>query len=523
MPELYDLVSPLDFRYYAGDEAFFERLKPYVSEAGFIRYQARVEKTLLKAFFDLGWLPQDSASALMQACDDVSAAEVYEEEKRTGHAVRALVNCIGRRASSEDTRFVHLFATSNDITDTANALRYQDLVRDVLLPDLLRLQTRLIGMAREFADTVQIGRTHGRHAVPITFGFAIALYVDRLGSRIMQLDAARQNVRGQLSGAVGAYNALSLQLPHAAVLFEKLVLSYLGLQPAPGSISTQIVQPDFAADLGYAAHSCFGVLANLADDIRHLHRSEIDEVQARYSADTVGSSTMPHKVNPKDYENIKSMWKALAPSMLTLLMDQISEHQRDLTNSASQRFTPELFTALDYCVVRMERALGTLHVRADKMRRNLEDGRDNIMAEPLYVILALRGVPRAYDRVRELATRARESQVSLMDLAMQDAEISASVRTLTEEQRGLLHDPSKYVGQARQRALAVAAHWEGRSRELGRYLEAEREVLRSVGREHVEHLVRRIAEVERGAQLPEDFCPAEDRRTMIERWIAEPR
>src|SRR5262249_26076865 len=160
---------------------------------------------------------------------------------------------------------------------------------------------------------------------------------DRLGGRIQAIDQARRNLRGKLSGAVGAYSALSLRLPRAAVAFEKLVLALLDLQPAPGSISSQIVQPEFITDLGYAVQSCCSALANLADDMRHRHRSEIGEVAERGKADTVGSSTMPHKVNPKSFENVKSLWKAFAPRMTTLLMDQISEHQRDLTNSASQR------------------------------------------------------------------------------------------------------------------------------------------------------------------------------------------
>src|SRR5256885_1607566 len=296
---IYDFVSPLDYRYYGADTEVFERLSPYVSEEAYIRYQARVEKALGFAFSDLGWIGRKDLDELTKACDAVTAEEVYQEEKRTAHVVRALVNCITRRMSPEAARFVHLFATSSDITDTANALRFQELVPDELLPDLLDLQDTLISIARQHAATPQIGRTHGRHAEPITFGFAMALYVDRLWGRIQFLESARQSLPGQLSGAVGAYNALSLRLPRAAVLFEKLFLAYLGLEPAPGSISSQVVQPEYLTDLGYAAESCFSVLANLADDMRHLHRSEIGEVQEQDSAETVGSSTMPHKLNPK--------------------------------------------------------------------------------------------------------------------------------------------------------------------------------------------------------------------------------
>ena len=518
---LYDLVSPLDYRYYGGDTEVFERLSPYISEEAHIRYQARVEKALGLAFVEFGWFPSGHSEEFIHACDSVTAKEVYEEEKRTGHIVRALVNCITRKLSPDAARFVHLFATSADITDTANALRFQELLRDVLLPDLLDLQDTLIGLARKYAATPQIGRTHGRHAEPITFGFAMALYVDRLSGRIELLESARQRLPGQLSGAVGAYNALSIQLPKAAVLFEKLVLGYLGLQPAPGSISSQIVQPEYLTDLGYAAESCFSVMANLADDIRHLHRSEIGEVQEQYSAETVGSSTMPHKVNPKTFENIKSLWKAFAPRMLTMLMDQISEHQRDLTNSASQRFLPELFAALDYCTLRLNRAVRALKVDQDAMRRNLQASQDHIIAEPLYVLLALIGHPTAYEDVRRLAREAREKGKPIIELAKADPNLRQRLQKVRPEQMKILEDPSRYTGQSYGRTIAVCARREKDGRKLREYLAKEKDALRSIKAGRFSRLHDQIVAVEKGQPVPEDFCPAENRKELIEAWIRE--
>lgn len=516
MKSIYDSVSPLDFRYYGEDEEIFARLQPYVSEAAFIRYQARTEKALGLAFAELGWVSSGFAEELSRACDAVTADEVYAEEKRTGHVVRALVHCIARRMSPQSARFVHLFATSSDITDTANALRFQELVRDVLLPDLLDLQTTLIGLARRYADTPQIGRTHGQYAEPITFGFALALYIDRLWGRTEALESARQRLPGQLSGAVGAYNALSLKLPRAAVLFEKLFLAHLGLEPSPGSISSQVVQPEYLTDLGYAAESCFSVLANLADDMRHLHRSEIAEVQEQTSRDTVGSSTMPHKVNPKSFENVKSLWKAFAPRMMTLLLDQISEHQRDLTNSASSRFLPELFTALDYCVVRLDRSMQGLTVNEASMRRNLQASQDQIIAEPLYVLLALAGYDGAYERVRRLARDSREQGARLLDLAQKDEELAPHLRQLPVEQQQMLEDPSHYTGQARSRTLCVCVRREADVRRLRQSLQHEPQALLAMQSERLARLREQIQSMEDGRSSPAaDFCPAEDRARLI--------
>ena len=521
MRSIYDFVSPLDFRYYGDDPHIFQRVQPYLSEAAFIKYQARVEKALILAFYDLGWCPPASVEELTKACDAVTPEEIYEEEKKTGHVVRALVNCITAKVSGEAGRFIHLFATSADITDTANALRFQEFVRDILLPDLFELQITLIKRAREHARTPQIGRTHGRHAEPITFGFAIALYVDRLGGRIQTLEEARQRLPGQLSGAVGAYNALSLQLPRGAVMFEKLFLSYLGLQPAPGSISSQVVQPEYITDLGYAAHSCFSVLANLADDIRHLHRSEIGEVEEHYSTETVGSSTMPHKLNPKNFENRKSLWKAFTPRITTLLMDQLSEHQRDLTNSASQRFLPELFVALDYCTVRLNRAIETLRVNEEAMRKNLEMSKEHIVAEPLYILLALQGYPQAYERVRALAREAREEGKHLLDLAHADADIGPRIENLKQEHLEILEDPSKYTGQACERTLAVCDRREDEITELCEYLKDEREALSTIKTERFQELYKQLRALEAGKPVPRGFCPAEDRKKLLEAWIEE--
>ncbi len=521
MRNIYDFVSPLDFRYYGDDPHVFQRVQPYLSEAAFIKYQARAERALILTFFDLGWCPPAHTDEISKACDAVTADEVYEEEKKTGHVVRALVNCIARKVSSDAARFVHLFSTSSDITDTANALRFQEFVRDILLPDLLEFQITLIKLARQHARTPQIGRTHGRHAEPITFGFAIALYVDRLGGRIKLLEDTRQKLPGQLSGAVGAYNALSLQLSRGAVMFEKLFLSHLGLQPAPGSISSQVVQPEYITDLGYAAHSCFSVLANLADDIRHLHRSEIAEVQEQFSADTVGSSTMPHKLNPKNFENVKGMWKAFAPRITTLLMDQISEHQRDLTNSASQRFLPELFVALDYCTVRLNRAISALRVNEEGMRKNIEMSKEHIVAEPLYILLALQGYSKAYERVRALAREAREGGKRLIDLAREDTDIGPRIKSLKPEHVDILEDPVKYIGQAYERTVAVCDQREQEINELREYLKEEKEVLSSSKTERFSVIYAQLRALEEGEVPPQGFCPAEDRKQFIKAWIEE--
>src|SRR6202043_3866128 len=176
---------------------------------------------------------------------------------------------------------------------------------------------------------------------------------------------------------------------------EEIFMKKLGLR-AP-EVSSQIVQPEYVADYVYGLASCWGVMANLADDFRNLFRSEIHEIGERTERDpgtqVVGSSTMPHKVNPKDFENVKSLWKAYVPRLLTVLMDQISEHQRDLTNSASMRFVTEFVTAFAYGIHRLSMTLAAVEPDVARMREVLEAGKDPITAEPLYVLLAMHGHP----------------------------------------------------------------------------------------------------------------------------------
>lgn len=465
----FDAVSPLDFRYYGAEPALFERLEPYVSEKGRIRYAAKVEAALARALAEIGVCSRAAAARIEQACSEVTPEEVWEEERKTQHDLRALVNCIRAHVGddAEARRVVHLFATSADILDTANALRLKELCQREIVPDLVRLLRDLIRMAKAEAATRQIGRTHGKHAVPTTFGFALALYVERLGTRVQEISERAQKLRGKMSGAVGAYNALVLGGGSDPVAFERSLLESLGLDCPLSHVSSQIVIPEPVQDLAHAAVSAFTVLANLADDIRHLHRSEIEEVQERYTGTRVGSSTMPHKTNPKNFENIKSLWKAFAPRMLTVYLDGISEHQRDLTNSASGRFLLETFVALDCATVRMQESLGEIAVDRESMKRNLERAAGSVMAEPLYILLALYDRDAdAYDRVRELVRASERSGRSLAAEVRATPALAPMLEKIPADKRAMLDDPSGYVGLAVERTHQICAHWESQLERL---------------------------------------------------------
>ncbi|MBI5787379.1 MAG: adenylosuccinate lyase [Candidatus Schekmanbacteria bacterium] len=465
--QLYDAVSPLDYRYYGSDWELFERLKPYVTEKAYVGYLAKVEAALVKTMAKYGICNQAIAQDVENACSDIDPEAVYAEEQRIQHNIRALVNCIKRKVSQEANPYLHLFATSADIMDTASALRFKDLFHKVVIPDLLQLESLLIGLARQSKDMGQTGRTHGQYAVPITFGHTWAEYVSRLGNRIELIHQAAGNLRGQLSGAVGVSNSLALvakQYKLSPLQFERDVLAELGLTPS--THSTQIVEPEYVTDLAYAVASAFGVLANLADDVRHLERSEISELREADDPDRVGSSTMPHKVNPKDYENVKSLWKAFMPRMTTLFLDQISEHQRDLTNSASGRFVMELFVGFISAVKRLNKSLAKIEVNQEKVRYHLDQTKETSIAEGIYTLLALSGLPTGYEYIHKLSSRCRMSGERLVDALQSDPTMQVFWRNLPEEQKDVLLNPEKYTGIAAEKTAACCDYWEGRLKNM---------------------------------------------------------
>ncbi|MDG6994769.1 MAG: adenylosuccinate lyase [Nitrososphaerota archaeon] len=456
-PSFSDLFSPTDFRYSVDD------LKPYLSEESYVKYKARVEAALVNQLAKEEICSQKVADEVQQACERVSAKEVYEEEDRIKHDIRALANVIRSKVSSSSKPFIHLSATSYDIVDTANAIRLKDAVNDIILPDLVKLERALIELTLLYADTVQIGRTHGQHAEPTTFGYHLSYYVSRLGKRILAIRDSANKLTGKFSGAVGVYGPLSLIVKDPEK-FERSLMESLGLLASEAS--TQIVQPEPISDFLHAVISTFGVLANFSRDMRHLQRTEISEVAEQFSELQVGSSTMPQKRNPISFENVESLWKRFMPQMVTVYLDQISEHQRDLTNSSSQRYLPELLVAFDYSIRRLTRTIWDskqnkpkLVVDVSMLNRNLEYSADKISAEPLYVLLSMTGYPDAHELVRKVVQDSIEKKMNFYEVMRSNRELGKYLSEFPEDKKRILEHPKLYVGVAPKKARKIASVW----------------------------------------------------------------
>ena len=458
---LFDAISPLDFRYYGRNKKIFGKLQPYLSESAFVRYALKAEAALAAALAKNKICSAKVSDEIAKACGQVTAEEVYAEEDRIKHNIRALANSIRNKVSERARPFVHFTSTSYDIIATADAMRYRDFANNALIPELIELESALIKIAMREKNTLQIGRTHGQHAEPITFGFAIAHYVSRLGSSILKIRKAANNLRGKMAGAVGAYNASSLFFEEP-VKFEEDVMNELGLKASP--TSTQIVEPEFLVDYLNSIISAFGVMADLADDMRHLQRNEIAEVGEHFEAKQVGSSTMPQKRNPINFENVKSMWKAMMPRMMTMYMDQLSEHQRDLTNSASMRFIPEMLAGCYVSAARLAKVMSNAIVDKKNMQRNFNISRHMIVAEPLYILLAASGHPDAHEYAREMTLKSQMTKIPLIELIKKDKAIQPYLWRLSNKQIEILYNPEKYAGIAARKAEDVCIYWK---KELG--------------------------------------------------------
>jgi adenylosuccinate lyase len=231
--------------------------------------------------------------------------------------------------------------------------------------------------------------------------------------------------------------------------FEEEVLGELGLKPPVGP-STQIAPPEALIRLFFEIVIASGVMANLADDMRNLQRTEIAEVGEEVTLDQVCSSTMPQKRNPVNFENVESFWTIVAPRIMTLLMNQISEHQRDLRNSASGRTYGEIIAYATLATERLANTMKKLHVDYSNMKRNLTMTGDQVTTEPLYIIFATLGHPNAHETVKQVTREAQCKNLTVKEIVTGDAEMKEYLDRMTEYQQTIIANPSLYTGKARE-------------------------------------------------------------------------
>jgi len=460
---IFENISALDHRYSLSESDVFSGLSRYISEEASVHSCAKAEAALIKAHLSIrGQLTPEIEAGLDSVAERVDPEVVYKEEEKTQHNIRALVNVMKKMVPENLAPFVHLGATSVDILDTALSMRMRDVFRHVVIPELKGLENELCVLADREAATPQVGRTHGQHAVPITFGWSIAEFVSRLGKSVLRIESLTEQLKGKLSGPVGSYNGPSMIVKDPEDL-ERRYLAFLGLEPS--EYSNQLVEPEYLLRLLLECNVAFGIIANLADDLRNLQRSEIGEVFEYFSSTQVGSSTMPQKRNPWNSEHVKSLWKAMCPRVITFYMDQISEHQRDLTNSASQRFIADYVAGFTMAIARMKKVIGSLQADHENMIRNLADAggkvKGGVMAEPAYILLSEAGVSDGHEIIRKITLEAEETGVPFFEILKKHSDVYSKIIAQLEnlgiqDAATFFENPARYSGLAEEKSRRLA-------------------------------------------------------------------
>lgn len=464
---IFENISCIDHRYSLSEAEVFNGLSKYISEEASIRSCAKCEAALVKSHLKLrGKLTDEIAQSLDKVASKIDPAEVYAEEEKTKHNIRALVNVMKTKVSTEIGPLVHLGATSVDILDTALSCRMRDVTKNVVLPELKKLEKHLCAIADRDSEVPQVGRTHGQHAVPITFGWSIAEFVSRLGKSILRIEELSNQLVGKLAGPVGSYNGPSMIVKDPEEL-ERIYVEFLGLSAS--EYSNQLVEPEYLLRLLLEMNVAFGIIANLADDLRNLQRSEIGEVFEYFASTQVGSSTMPQKRNPWNSEHVKSLWKAMCPRVITFYMDQISEHQRDLTNSASQRFMADYVAGFTMAVARMNSVVSGLQADKETMARNLENAggkvKGGVLAEPAYILLGEAGINDGHEVIRKITLEAEKSGKTFFEVLKTHKEafekITAQLEKLgVENPENFFEHPANYCGLAAKKSRRLAKKYE---------------------------------------------------------------
>lgn len=406
----------MDAHFSPWDTRYAKDIPWRLSEEASTEAQVEVEAAWLLALMDEGLCPKMPAAELKSLWNKITFEEVAAFEARTQHATRALVEALRERlikAQRNDVaNWVHVGMTSFDCVDTAARLRVKRYLDEDAKAALDAFAAELRRLALRHKDLVAVGRTHGQFAVPTLFGLAFAEAHERLTPLRAKLVRETAELRGQASGAVGGYHASSL-LGKDALALEKRFLAKIGLTPHYGSI--QILPPEDLVAVVQTMVSIGSIAAKVAGDLRHLARSEIGEVAEGFSAGQVGSSTMPQKRNPWNLEHVCSLFKVALSRLQLVESDVVTEHQRDLTNSASGRFYVEAFIPVHLMLKRLTKVLAGLSVIEDQVAKNLKTAGDFASAEALYVMAAKAGEVDAHEKVREGARRAEASQGSLIE------------------------------------------------------------------------------------------------------------
>jgi adenylosuccinate lyase len=382
-----------------------------------LRFWLDIEIAICEAYAKLGVIPEDDLHDIREKAH-VDAARVLEIEKETKHDVVAFIQAVSESVGPA-SKWVHLGVTSSDILDTCFSLQLK-AASVILVADMEELLSVLKEKAKTHKYTPMIGRSHGIHAEPITFGLKMAHFYDEMRRNLERLTRAQERVSyGQVSGAVGTH-------AHVPPFVQEYVCEKLGLTPAP--ISTQIIPRDYYAEFFTTVALIGSSVEKLATEIRHLQRTEVGEAEEYFSEGQTGSSAMPHKRNPIGSENLSGLARLLRGYAISALEDIPLWHERDISHSSVERVIgPDATILLDYMLKRLTNLYRNLMVYPDQMKRNLEITRGLYHSEAILLSLIKKGLTRqeAYKLTQAVAMKCYREKLDFVESLKGDPRIAA--------------------------------------------------------------------------------------------------
>jgi adenylosuccinate lyase len=375
-----------------------------------------IEVLACEAMAELGQIPKEDAAEIRKRAR-FSIPEIARIEEQTNHDVIAFLENVAESVGPA-ARWIHQGLTSSDVLDTTLAVQLTESVT-ILLDDLKKLRTAVAGLARRFKMTPMIGRSHGVHAEPITFGLKLALMFDEFGRAEERLNQTRERIRvGKISGAVGTHAHLDPKI-------ERAVCEKLGLRPA--ILSTQIVQRDRHAEFMATLAVIGSSIDRWATEFRHLQRTEVLEVEEFFSEDQKGSSAMPHKRNPITSERLSGLARVIRGNAVVALENVALWHERDISHSSAERIIlPDSCILLDYMLTKLREIVEKLQVYPERMAQNLALTKGLYFSQSILLALTRAGVERktAYEAVQRAAMRTWKGEGTFAENAKRESEIT---------------------------------------------------------------------------------------------------
>ncbi len=438
-------------------------------------YIGRVEIACLEVLGEIGVMPAEIFSTLTAEVKErilkLPTTDIdYIERTITKHDIRAWIKAAEEVVPTVLKPWLHIILTSFDAIDTARILQYSEAHWKVVEPSMRKIMLLFVELIKEHHNTLQIGRTHGQHALPITAGFWFATILSRLFNNYLRMNQRADALTAKISGAVGSYNAQQgLGILEACGFrdFEGRILRKLNLKTAP--ISTQILAPEPLSDYLFAMTMTSASFAQFGRDARHLMRSEIGEIAEEFSTNQAGSSTMAHKRNPINFENLEGMYIRTENEFGKVLDTMISEHQRDLVGSSVARDFPiivvNFVTQMD-TLLRPNLAgkpfLQNITINKEACLRNFNMSKNVILSELLYIAMQMIGIQNAHHIVNHsLVPKAQASGKSLIEVADEYAQQDLNFKLIWESRfpdktREMINHPELYTGLASKKALEIA-------------------------------------------------------------------